>query len=172
MSVDNQTVGKNEEAKENKEAARYLAFSLGGEDYAIPLLQVKEVMGLTEITKVPHTPPHFKGIMNLRGQVISVIDLRVKFNISSSENSSETAIIILDLAPVYLGVIVDHIDSVLAIDADQLAPPPDIETKLGVDYITGVAKKDKKLILMLDLEKTLSVEDLKAMHRKNAETAA
>src|SRR5689334_6329228 len=86
---------------------RYLAFSLCKEQYAIPLLQVKEVIGLTDTTPVPYMPNYFKGIMNLRGQIISVIDLRLKFRMTNVETGKQTAVVILDLGPLSIGIVVD-----------------------------------------------------------------
>ena len=152
------------------EASRFLIFSLNSEQYAVPLLKVKEVIALTETTPVPYSPPYFKGIMNLRGQVISVIDLRLKMKMSKAETTSETAIIILDLSPLSLGIIVDSVESVLAVGNEEVQPPPDVGTN-NTAYIRGVARKDSKLILLLDIERTLSVDDLKAM-KANAQQAA
>lgn len=106
------------------EPQRLLAFSLCKEEYAMPLLKVKEVIANQEITHVPYTPLHFKGILNLRGQVISVIDLRLKLNMSEANMSDETAIIILDIHPLCLGVIVDSVNSVLTVQDSELCPPP------------------------------------------------
>lgn len=150
------------------EASRFLIFSLCGEQYAVPLLNVKEVIALTDITPVPYSPPHFKGIMNLRGQVISVIDLRLKLRMAKADTSAETAIIILDLSPLSLGIIVDSVESVLAVDQKEIQPPPDVGSGSNTNYIRGVTRKDKKLILLLDIERTLSVEDLRAMKSQNA----
>lgn len=150
------------------EASRFLIFSLCSEQYAVPLLNVKEVIAMTEITPVPYSPPHFKGIMNLRGQVISVIDLRQKLRMPKADASAETAIIILDLSPLSLGIIVDSVESVLAVDQKEIQPPPDVGAGSNTSYIRGVTRKDKKLILLLDIEKTLSVEDLRAMKTQNA----
>lgn len=156
-----------EKSSASGEAARFLSFSLNSEQYAVPLLKVKEVIALTETTPVPYAPAHFKGIMNLRGQVISVIDLRMKLKMPKVEASSETAIIILDLSPLALGVIVDSVESVLAVNREEIQPPPDVGGR-DTAYITGVARKDKKLILVLDIERTLSVEDLRAVKSQNA----
>ena len=150
---------------------RFLAFSLGKEQYAVPLLQVKEVIGMIETTPMPYTPNYFRGIMNLRGQVISVIDLRLKFKMTKTSSEQET-IIILDLAPLSLGIVVDSVDSVLALSSEDISPSPDVETNIKTDYLMGVARKDKRLILLLDIAKTLSVEDLKAMKQQQASKAA
>lgn len=164
-----QKSGLNEGSDAN---TRYLVFRLVNEEYAVPLLKVKEVIAMTDITPVPYTPSYFKGIMNLRGQVISVIDLRLKFKMSKAEMSQETSIIILDVYPLSLGIIVDSIDSVLAVEPQEIQPPPDVESQVRADYITGVTKKDKKLILLLDIENTLSVADLKALKQAPQQTAA
>lgn len=144
------------------DASRFLTFSLNKEQYAVPLLKVKEVIALTETTPVPYSPAHFKGIMNLRGQVISIIDLRMKMKMPKADANSESAIIILDLSPLSLGVIVDSVESVLAVTTEEIQPPPDMGGK-ETAYIRGVTRKENRLILLLDIEKTLSVEDLHAM---------
>ncbi|MCM2280070.1 MAG: chemotaxis protein CheW [Oligoflexia bacterium] len=153
------------EATNTGSVQRFLSFSLGAEEYAVPLLCVKEVIALPDVTPVPYTPQHFLGIMNLRGQVTSVIDLRLKFRMKKIENSSETAVIIADLAPLSLGLVVDSINSVMAIREGEIAPRPQIESTQSSEYIIGVAKREKKLVLLLDLAKALSVEDHAALSR-------
>ncbi len=145
---------------------RYLSFTLGEEDYAIPLLSVKEVIAVPEITPIPFSPPHFLGIMNLRGQVISVIDLRQKFQIKT-QKSSETAIIICDVESLCLGVVVDSINSVLAPSADEISNRPEMQSQRNTDYITHVCRRDKKLILFLDVAKTLGVGDMQVAARNS-----
>ncbi len=144
-------------------AERFLVFSLCNEDYAVPLLKVKEVIAITEMTAVPYTPSHFNGIMNLRGKIISVIALRFKFRMSKAEIKPESAIIILDLHPLSFGVIVDAVDSVLAVSAAEIQPAPDVESQVKSDYLTGVTRKQDKLVLLLDIERTLNVDDLKSI---------
>lgn len=174
MSHNDSTVTANDApaAIAKRDTERYLVFSLNQEQYALPLLKVKEVIGFTEITQVPYTPSHFRGIMNLRGQVISVIDLRLKFRMTKAEISNETVIIILDLSPLSLGIIVDAVESVMAIEAHDIQPTPDIESQIRSDYILGVARKDKRLILLLDLMKALSVEELMAIRQQSGNKAA
>jgi purine-binding chemotaxis protein CheW len=149
---------------------RFLGFSLGKEEYAIPLLSVKEVIAPPEITKVPHTPNYFLGIMNLRGQVISVIDLRTKLGVKAGENG-ETAIIICDLGAVCLGVMVDSINSVLNPKENEVSGKPEIHSAKNTDYITGVYRKDDKLVLFLDIARSLDMAD-QAIILKNAPKAA
>ncbi|MCK6597882.1 MAG: chemotaxis protein CheW [Bdellovibrionaceae bacterium] len=152
------------------EVNRYLNFSLGEEEFAIPLLSVKEVIAVPETTPISHTPPHFLGIMNLRGQVISVIDLRKKFSINT-KNTEETSVIILDLKNHFLGVVVDSVTSVLAIKNSDILEKPMIESSKSTEYITGVFRKNEHLVLLLDIFKTLSQED-KSVISKSATKAA
>lgn len=155
----------------NGKTERFLAFSLKTEQYAVPLLKVKEVIAVSIVTPVPHAPSHFKGIMNLRGLVISVIDLRMKFAMETADSASDAAIIILDLSPLSLGVIVDSIDTVLDVDTADIQDAPDVEDKVG-EYITGVIRTEKRLVLLLDIEKALSIEELKAIKHSSQQKAA
>ena len=159
--------GKTRQSETNQ---RYLAFSLRAEQYAIPLLQVKEVIGMTEPTPIPQTPAYFKGIINLRGQVISVIDLRTKLQLSKAADGPETSIIILDLEPLCLGVIVDSINSVLALSPEDLSPAPDA-TDLKDQYLTNVARQENQLTLILDIRATLSVQDIAALKNSQKQAA-
>ena len=124
---------------------RYLEFNLGVEKFAIPLLSVKEVIAVPETTNVPFTPEYYLGIMNLRGQVLSIIDLRKRMKVTPKENNSETAVIIVDLEYTHLGVIVDSINRVIAIDNDDFAPPPEIE-KTQAPNLLPVAIKVIKIL--------------------------
>jgi len=150
--------------------ARYLSFTLGHEEYAIPLLSVKEVIAPPEITSVPHTPPYFLGIMNLRGQVISVIDLRQKMNIKSKD-AGEMAIIICDLGSVCLGVMVDSINAVLNPKPQEISQKPEIHSHKNTEYITNVYRKDERLILFLDIAKSLDVVDHNAIQNAQKKAA-
>ncbi len=149
---------------------RYLCFDLGNREFAIPLLSAKEVIGIPEVTAVPQSPSHFLGIMNLRGNVISVLDLRLKLSIKPV-TSEENTIIILDLGDYNLGVVVDRVNSVQTVEKDKISEPPVVESTSKSDYITGVFRKDEKLILMLDISRALSVEDRSVMKQKNVKAA-
>lgn len=138
---------------------RYLSFSLGEEEYAIPLLVVREVIAPPEITPIPFTPPHFLGIMNLRGQVISVIDFRVKLGIKPG-SGQETAVIICQLSSICLGIIVDSINQVISPSPGEISDKPEIQSSRSSDYITHVFRKPDALVLLIDISKALGVEDL------------
>lgn len=146
------------------EINRFLAFSLGSEEYAFPLLAVKEVIAIPDLTPIPQSPPHFAGIMNLRGQVISVIDLRVKFGIKCL-NGEETSVIILDLSGQSIGVIVDSINSVIAPQEAELSEPPPLQGNKNSESITHVFRKENSLVLVLDVPKAIGRDDLNLLNK-------
>lgn len=149
---------------------RFLCFNCGPEEFAIPLLTVREVIAMPEVTPIPHMPTHFLGIMNLRGQVISVVDLRTKLGIKPS-SSTETAVIICDVSPMIIGVVVDSINSVLNPKSEEISEKPDLIGVRSTEYISGVYRKDKKMILFLDIRKNFSPEEQAAL-QKNVKKAA
>jgi purine-binding chemotaxis protein CheW len=112
--------------------------------------------------------------MNLRGQIISIVDLRMKFKMAAADRGAETAVIILDISSLCLGVVVNSVNSVLAVEEENISPQPDIESNRSSDYLTGVVRQDKRLVLLLDIAKALSVEDLAALkpHHKDARQSA
>jgi purine-binding chemotaxis protein CheW len=150
--------------------SRFLCFSLGKEEYSIPLLSIKEVIGMPDITPIPQSPSHFLGIMNLRGQVISVMDLRQKLSIKPV-NTEETSVIILDFGDYNLGVVVDKVNSVQMLSPDEITDKPIVEANKSHEYITGVFRKEEKLILLLDIAKALSVEDRRALAKNSPKPA-
>ncbi len=146
---------------------RFIEFSLGNEDYAIPLLMVREVISVPDTTPIPKSPPHFLGIMNLRGQVISVVDLRKKLKVDSKKNKEE-AVIIVDIGTMNIGVVVDAINKVLAFSPDEVSPIPEVESQVNTQYIQGVYKKEASLTVLLDLAKVLDIKDMEAAGYKKA----
>ena len=136
MEKDNVTKMK----RTNAELSRFIEFSLGKEDYAIPLLMVREVISVPETTPIPKSPTHFLGIMNLRGQVISVVDLRKKLKVEAKQDKEE-AVIIVDIGGMNIGVVVDSINKVLAFSSDDVSEMPEVENQINTQYIFGVYKK-------------------------------
>jgi purine-binding chemotaxis protein CheW len=147
---------------------RYLVFQLNGKQFAMPLLEVREVIGNSPLTSVPCTPSYFKGIMNLRDTVISVIDLAEKFKIPKSEDSTERSIIILNHDAVSLGVIVDSISSVVSFQDDEMNISPKFESTVGKKYISAVGRKDNQLVLIIDVWSVLTSEDFSLLNKKTA----
>ena len=154
--------------------SKFLVFDLVDENYGVPLSSVKEVIGLTEITKVPNVPEFFKGLINLRGKIISVIDLRTKLKLPSTEyEDKKTTIIIAEIDDFTIGTVVDDVREVANFDTGQMEHGLDIQSKVGREFITGVAKTDgKKLTLLLDIGKVLSVEEMSLLRSQTQQKAA
>jgi purine-binding chemotaxis protein CheW len=141
---------------------RYLGFMLGQERFAIPLLQVKEVIGVPEFTRMPFAPSYFKGLLNLRGQVIATIDLRQKFQFSAKP-SPENAVIVCDVDDVMMGAMVDSVDFVFRASEDQIQTRIDVDSSMKADHIAGLFHHKSGLVIMLDLRKVLSIQDVLAI---------
>lgn len=138
---------------------RYLCFNLGHEEFAIPLLAVREVIDIPEVTKIPQAPPYFLGITNLRGQIISIIDLRQKLGIKIID-SDETTVIICDFGSFCLGSVVDSVNKVIAPEQKDLSDKPSMHESKANAHIVGVINQDQKLILRLDIARALNAEDI------------
>ena len=146
----------------NEKLSRFIEFSLGSEEYAIPLLMVREVISVPETTPIPKSPAHFLGIMNLRGQIISVIDLRKKLKIEIREKLDET-VIIVNVGGVYIGVVVDSINRVIGFSADEVSDVPEISNQINTQFILGVYRKENSLTVLLDIAKVLDLSDMEAI---------
>ena len=145
---------------------KYLTFSLAGEEYGIGILKVKEIIGMMPITVVPQTPSYIKGVINLRGKVIPVIDLRLKFSIAAAEFTERTCIIVVEIAAagrtILMGIVVDSVSEVLNIKAADIEATPSFGTRLDTEYILGMAKSGGSIKILLDIDKILSSAELQA----------
>jgi purine-binding chemotaxis protein CheW len=150
--------------------AKYLVFTLDDKNYGIPLSSVKEVIGMTEFTPVPGTPRFFKGLINLRGKIHSIIDLRTKLALPEVQyQPKKTSIIIVEISDFVIGLVVDDVDEVAGFDANQIERDLNISSNVSREYILGVAKaQNKKLTLLLDVSKVLSPEELALVRRQAA----
>lgn len=144
-------------------SGKYLTFALSKERYGIEILKVQEIIGVPSITRVPKALPHIKGVINLRGKIIPVIDLRLKFGIEPLEYNERTCIIVVNIMAgeqrVAIGVIVDTVLEVLAFGDTDIEPSPDFGTQLDTSFILGMAKRDEHLNILIDIEKLLSAAD-------------
>nr|WP_320193569.1 chemotaxis protein CheW [uncultured Desulfobacter sp.] len=146
---------------------KYLTFSLESEEYGIGILKVKEIIGMLPITSVPRTPDFVKGVINLRGKVIPVIDLRSKFNMKSISYNDRTCIIVVEIdaeqSTVLIGIVVDTVSEVLNIKEDEIEETPAFGTKLDTRYILGMAKQDAGVKILLNIDKVLSSDEMAAI---------
>jgi purine-binding chemotaxis protein CheW len=154
-------------AQADTRAGKYLTFHLGNEEFGVRVLKVREIMGLQEITAVPQTPCHVKGVINLRGKVIPVIDLRLKFGLPDAEYGQRTCIIVAQVQgesrPILMGVIVDAVSEVLNLTGAEIEDTPDFGEDSAGNYLLGMAKVKGKVKILLDIDKVLSSQDLRGL---------
>jgi purine-binding chemotaxis protein CheW len=144
------------------ELLQLVTFNIGDEEFGIDILKVQEIIRIMDITKVPSSPPHVKGVINLRGKVIPVIDLRLRFGMDSRTHDSQTRIIVLELHKMIVGFIVDAVSEVLRIQSNTVEPPPPVVAGIESEYIKGVGKLDDRLLILLDLDKLITNEEVTA----------
>jgi purine-binding chemotaxis protein CheW len=155
-------------AQTDVRAGKYLTFHLINEEYGVRVLKVREIMGVQEITAVPQTPSHVKGVINLRGKVIPVVDLRLKFGLPAAEYNQRTCIIVVqvqgDSGPILMGVVVDGVSEVLNLTAAEIEDTPDFGQDMAGHYLLGMAKVKDKVKILLDIDRVLSSQDLRNLN--------
>ena len=149
-------------------AGKYMTFKLANEEYGLEILKVREIIGLMDITRVPCTEEFMSGVINLRGKVIPVIDLRLKFGMEKCQTTDQTVIIVVQYAShgrnMTMGLLVDQVLEVLSIEGSHIEPPPEFGgSHVRSDFILGIGKSDKRVIFLLDIGRVLSVEEATAV---------
>jgi purine-binding chemotaxis protein CheW len=146
---------------------KYLTFALGAEEYGLEILKVREIIGYMDVTAVPRTPVYVKGVINLRGQVIPVVDLRTKFSMAEAEVTEQTCIIVVEITQAgkafNTGIIVDHVSEVLDIGTDQIEEAPQLSSGTESSFILGMAKIAEQVKILLDIDKVLGHESLESL---------
>lgn len=138
---------------------KYLTFALGQEVYALEILMVKEIIGLMEITRVPRMPDFVRGVINLRGKVIPVVELRLKFAMEQVDETKETCIIVVDLGDTLMGIVVDKVSEVLDIPVSEIEATPTFGVSIDTKFILGIGKVKGKVIILLDIKAVLTFEE-------------
>ncbi len=158
------------DATRNNKLDSYLTFKLGEEVFAANVGKVLNILEMTKITEVPKAPEYMKGVINLRGTVLPVIDTKVKFEMGQTEYTTNTCILVLEIEmdgdTIQVGAIVDSVQEVLEIDDDQVQPPPSIGTKYRSEFIEGMVKVNEEFIMILDMDKVFSLDELSALKDK------
>lgn len=157
------------------EVRQYLTYKLEGEIFALDVGKVREILDYTNITRVPQTPEFMKGVINLRGSVVPVVDMRLKFGIAPQEKTVDTCIIVVEISidneTTILGALVDSVQEVFELEPSQIEPAPRIGTKLRTDFILGMGKRDDQFVIILDIDKVFSCEDLEAVQNMTGAAA-
>lgn len=149
---------------------KYLTFALGREEYGIGILKVREIIGFMDVTAVPHSPPYVRGVINLRGQVIGVVDLRARFAMAAAERTEQTCIIVVEVdrgkgRQTSVGIVVDRVCEVLDVPADRVEDPPDFGTSVDSAFILGMGKVGQSVKILLDIDHVLSTEEIEQLRQ-------
>ena len=148
---------------------KYLTFVLADEEYGIGILKIKEIIGMMSITTVPQTPEFVKGVINLRGKVIPVVDLRLRFGMEAMDYTERTCIIVVEIqgadGTIQIGIVVDSVSEVLNIKVEDIEDTPTFGTKLNTDYILGMAKMEGGVKILLDIDKVLSTDEISLLEK-------
>jgi len=163
------------EASASRAAARggkYLTFALGKEEYGLEILKVREIIGWLDITALPRTPAYIKGVVNLRGQVIVVVDLRTKFDMDTTAKTDQTCIIVVEIRhdgrKLSTGIIVDHVSEVLEIPGEKIEEPPTFGASVATDFILGMGKVGEAVKILLDIDKVLDGDAVAQIAKETA----
>lgn len=144
---------------------KYLTYRLGGEQYGLEIMKVQEIIGLMPMTRIPRTPECVRGVINLRGKVIPIVDLRIKFGLEQREDTRKTCIVVMqimlpDHTAVSLGVVVDEVAEVIEFAADQLQPQPSVGTRADLNIILGIGRVGERIVMLLDADRLVTADEI------------
>lgn len=147
-------------AEEGQATQEYLTFTVGSEEYAIDILKVQEIRGYDAVTRIANAPAFIKGVINLRGTIVPIVDLRIKFGLGRVEYTPFTVVIILNVAGRVVGIVVDGVSDVIALSSDQVRPAPDFSASFDTRYIDGLATVEGRLLIVIDIERLMMGPDM------------
>lgn len=153
------------ESEEPGFAQELLTFTLGAEEYAIDILKVQEIRGYDAVTTIANAPSFIKGVINLRGTIVPIVDLRIKFNLPSVEYGGQTVVIVVNVGSRIVGVVVDGVSDVMTLTPEQIKPAPEFSLSLSSDYLSGLASIGERMLVLVDIEKLLNSEELALVER-------
>ncbi len=138
----------------------YLTFVLGSEEYGIEILKVQEIRGYDAVTQIANTPEFIKGVINLRGNIVPIVDLRIKFNLGNVEYNELTVVIVLNIGGRVVGIVVDGVSDVIALSATQVRPVPELVSTIDTKYLLGLGAVDGRMLILVDIERLMSSRDM------------
>lgn len=159
-TLDAATKELNQQAGLNTDGSQYLTFQLGDELYGVDILCVQEIKGYTTVTRIPNTPPHIKGVLNLRGTIVPIVELRTKFSMPTIDYTMLTVIVVVVVRDRIMGLVVDSVSDVLIIDQKDVQPPPQFGAKVDVSVLTGIGKSGDKLVALLNIDRLLTESEM------------
>jgi purine-binding chemotaxis protein CheW len=138
----------------------FLSFTLGQEEYGIDILKVQEIRGYEAVTRIANSPEFIKGVVNLRGIIVPILDMRIKFNLGTPTYDDLTVVIILNITGRIMGIVVDGVSDVIMLTQDQIKPPPEMGTTFNTDYLTGLGTIDERMLILIDIDKLMSSDEM------------
>ena len=141
-------------------AAEFLTFALGSEEYGVDILKVKEIRGYDAVTRLPDAPDYIKGVINLRGTIVPVIDMRLKFRLERAEYTALTVMIVLNVADRVVGMVVDSVSDVVQLGAEQVRAVPEIGATIDRQFLTGIGTLDERMLILLDIERLMASSEM------------
>jgi purine-binding chemotaxis protein CheW len=142
------------------DAVEVLAFTLGSEEYGLDILKVQEIRGYDAVTRIANAPEFIKGVVNLRGIIVPIIDMRVKFNLGTPTYDQFTVVIILNIANRIVGMVADSVSDVISLNAGQIKPPPEMSAALNIDYLIGLGIVDERMLMLIDIDQLMSSNEM------------
>ena len=158
---------RHELARDDGGANQYLTFCLSDEGYGVDILRVQEIKGWTPVTRIPNAPEYLRGVLNLRGAIVPIIDLRMRFGMDNVEYTATTVVIVLSVRREgrerIIGVVVDGVEDVLNVNPAEIKPAPDFGATINTEFISGLATVDEKMVMLLDIDRLLSIDQLQGL---------
>ena len=160
QSVDNVNPAAGEKSGRDIAGQEYLAFTLGKEEYGIDILKVQEIRGYEAVTRIANAPEFIKGVVNLRGIIVPIVDMRIKFQLGEPKYDQFTVVIILNIGGRVLGMVVDSVSDVITLSPEQIKPSPDMGTALNTDYLIGLGTLDQRMLILVDIDRLMSSAEM------------
>lgn len=160
MHTNIETSNNKSKSQEINASGEYLTFQLGGEEYGLEILKVQEIRGYDAVTQIANTPDYIKGVVNLRGKIVPIVDLRIKFHLGKVEYDEFTVVIILNLNNRVVGIVVDGVSDVMELKEDQIRDVPSLVSNIDTKYIVGLASVDDQMFILVDIEQLMSSQDI------------
>ncbi|KXS35486.1 MAG: purine-binding chemotaxis protein CheW [Halomonadaceae bacterium T82-2] len=156
----NPTSADKAQAAIDAHSQEFLVFSLGDEEYAVDILKVQEIRGYENVTRIANAPAFIKGVTNLRGVIVPIVDLRIKFNLDNVEYGGQTVVIVVNVADRIVGIVVDGVSDVMTLTPEQIKPAPEFGVTLSSDYLSGLGSLEDRMLVLVDIDKLLTSEEM------------
>jgi purine-binding chemotaxis protein CheW len=154
-----------QETQESTRAAEFLAFTMGQEEYGLDIIKVQEIRGYEAVTRLANAPEYFKGVINLRGVIVPVIDMRIKFGMGTPTYDQFTIVIVLNLGGNVTGMVVDSVSDVTTLTPEQIRPAPQVSSAMDTGYLIGLGTIDERMLILVDIEKLMASDDIGLVHK-------